>query len=128
MLKKSVANNESFFIVFLTLFTSFSTLICCALPALLVSLGMGATLMGLVSSFPQMIWVSEHKPLVFGLSFFMLLLSSIVQYRSRNDPCPLDPKKAWACKVGKLWSVRITIFSIVIWLIGACFAFVWQYL
>jgi hypothetical protein len=45
----------------LSLFTSFSTLICCALPALLVALGAGAVLSTLVSHVPQLVWVSEHK-------------------------------------------------------------------
>ena len=39
-----------------SLFTSFSTLICCALPALLVSIGAGATLAGIISNFPQLIF------------------------------------------------------------------------
>ena len=52
----------------LSLFTSGSTLICCALPATLVAIGSAATLASLVSSFPQLIWISEHKALVFGLA------------------------------------------------------------
>ena len=123
-LKKSIANNSNILISFLSLFTSFSTLICCAFPALLVSLGMGATLIGLVSNYPSLIWVSEHKILIFAASFFMLSMSSILQYTQRNAPCPVDPKLAFACKQGKKWSKRITIFSIVVWVIGASFAFI----
>ncbi|MGQ2966894.1 MAG: hypothetical protein ACT6QL_13855, partial [Methylophilus sp.] len=52
----------------LSLFTSGSTLICCALPATLVAIGSVATLTSLISQFPQLIWISEHKPLVFGLA------------------------------------------------------------
>ena len=44
----------------LTLFGSFSTLLCCALPALLVSLGAGAVTIGLVSAVPQLIWLLCH--------------------------------------------------------------------
>lgn len=121
---KSFESNKSILVPFFSLFTSFSTLICCALPALFVSLGMGATLVGLVSNFPALIWVSEHKLFVFSASFFMLAVSSIMQYRSRNLPCPLDPELARACSVGRVWSKRITYFSIGVWLIGAGFAFV----
>jgi len=46
---------------FLTLFTSASTLICCALPALLVAIGAGSVMAGLVSNVPQLIWLSKHK-------------------------------------------------------------------
>ena len=52
----------------ISLFTSGSTLICCALPASLVAIGSAATLTSLVSNFPQLIWISEHKLMVFGLS------------------------------------------------------------
>jgi mercuric ion transport protein len=122
-LKKSLESNKALLIPFFSLFTSFSTLICCALPALFVSLGMGATLMGLVSTFPSLVIVSEHKILVFTLSFIMLALSALMQYRARNAPCPLDPELARACTVGRLWSKRITFFSISVWLFGAGFAF-----
>lgn len=122
-LKKSLVSNQSIFVPFLSLFTSFSTLICCALPALLVSLGMGATLVGLVSTFPALIWVSEHKNFIFTLSFFMLALSAFVQWRARKLPCPIDPELARACTVGRVWSKKITYFSIAVWLIGAGFAF-----
>lgn len=99
-----------------------STLVCCALPALLVSIGLGATMVGLVSTFPQLIWLSENKVLVFGISFIMLGLSSYMQYRAQFLPCPIDPDEARACTSARLWSKRVTIFSIVVWMIGACFA------
>jgi hypothetical protein len=34
----------------------------------MVSLGMGAVLAGLVSDFPQLVWLSKHKIEVFGLA------------------------------------------------------------
>lgn len=115
---------RNFFISFFGLFTSFSTLICCALPALLVSLGMGATLVGITTNVPGLIWISEHKLLVFGISFVLLGASMVMQYRARNLPCPIDPNEAWACTVARKWSMRITIFSVVVWLIGSAFALV----
>ena len=39
----------------LSLFASSGTLVCCALPALLVALGAGAALSSLVSVFPQVV-------------------------------------------------------------------------
>lgn len=123
------ANNQlqkNIWISFLSLFTSFSTLICCALPALLVSIGLGASMVGLVTNFPQLIWISENKLLVFIISFIMLSVSSFLQYRAKNLPCPIDPGEAEACTKARLWSKRITIFSIIVWIIGASFAFVPQ--
>ena len=45
----------------ISLFSSFGTLICCALPALLVSLGAGAVLAGLITNFPQLIFYLNIK-------------------------------------------------------------------
>lgn len=99
-----------------------STLVCCALPALLVSIGMGAAMVGLVSTFPSLIWISENKVWVFSISFVLLSMSSYMQYRARLLPCPVDPAEARACTVARKWSKRITIFSIVVWVIGLSFA------
>ncbi len=108
----------------ITLFSSFSTLICCALPALLVVLGLGATLAGFVSTFPQLIWLSEHKILTFSISGLLLSSSAFAMYYNRNAPCPADPEKAKACgrlkKIGKY----IFIFSASLYLIGFFFAFI----
>jgi hypothetical protein len=117
------ALKKNIWISFFSLFTSMSTLICCALPALLVSIGLGATMIGLVSSFPSLIWLSENKLLVFSASFVMLAISSYMQYRARFLPCPIDPDAARACTSARVWSTRITVFSIIVWLIGAAFAF-----
>ena len=123
--KKLKFNNQlqkNIWVSFFSLFTSMSTLICCALPALLVSIGLGATMVGLVTTFPSLIWLSENKLLVFSSSFIMLSLSSYMQYRARFLPCPIDPDEARACTSARVWSKRVTIFSIVVWVIGASFA------
>lgn len=107
----------------LTLFTSAGTLICCALPALLVSLGMGAALAGLVSTVPQLIWLSDHKIEVFALSGIALVLSAIVQYKQRYAPCPADPAQAKACSRLRLLSRWILGVSVAIYAVGFFFAF-----
>ncbi|WP_024930985.1 hypothetical protein [Methylophilus sp. OH31] len=108
----------------LSLFTSGSTLICCALPATLVAIGSVATLTSLISYFPQLIWASEHKPLVFGLAGAMLLIAGWMQWRARLLPCPTDPQLAALCTQTRRQSVWIYGFSVVIFMIGAFFAFV----
>ena len=50
----------------ISLFTSFGTLICCALPAMFVALGAGAVLAGLVSSLPFLILISKRCRFQFG--------------------------------------------------------------
>ena len=116
------ALKKNIWVSFFSLFTSMSTLVCCALPALLVSLGLGATMVGLVTTFPSLIWLSENKWTVFGGSFLMLAISSYMQYRARFFPCPIDPDAARACTNARVWSKRVTIFSIGVWIIGFSFA------
>lgn len=112
----------------LTLFTSSSTLICCALPATLVAIGSVATLTSLISQFPQLIWISEHKPLVFDLAGGMLLLAGVLQWRARSLPCPTDPQLAALCTKTRKQSLWIYVFSVALFLIGAFFAFVAPFL
>ncbi|MFM9913389.1 MAG: hypothetical protein ACKVN9_07645 [Methylophilaceae bacterium] len=107
-----------------SLFTSGSTLLCCALPALLVTLGAGAALSSLISVVPQLVWVSEHKPLVFGVAGGMLLLAGILQWQARNAPCPTDSALAAICAKTRKNSLRVYWFSVGIFAIGAWFAFV----
>ena len=86
------------------LFASCATLVCCVLPALMVSLGAGAVLVGLVSAVPQLIWLSEHKGLVFGVAGVMLVLSGVMLLRASRLPCPTDATAAAAC----MWLRRLS--------------------
>jgi hypothetical protein len=80
------------------LLTSLGTLVCCVLPAVLVSLGAGAAVVGLVTAFPQLVWLSERKVLVFGVAVAMLVVSGLALRQARNLPCPADPVLARACE------------------------------
>lgn len=111
----------------LSLFTSGSTLICCALPATLVAVGSAATLTALVGNFPQLIWISEHKPLVFGLAGAMLAIAGYLQWQARNAPCPADPALAAICTKTRKNALLIYWVSVGIFAIGAFFAFVAPY-
>lgn len=108
----------------LTLFSSFSTLVCCALPALLVSIGAGAALIGLLNAVPQLIWLSEHKIAIFVFAALMLAASGIARYLSRHAPCPADPGQAEACNRLRRTSGIILYTSILIYAVGFFFAFV----
>ena len=107
-----------------TLAASSGTLICCVLPAVMVALGAGASLAGLVTAFPQLIWLSEHKPLVFGIAFGLLAFSGIVQWRARRLPCPTDPGLAAACTRLRRASWWLWGIALAATLTGAAFAFV----
>ena len=108
----------------LSLFTSGSTLICCALPATLVAIRSAATLTSLISNFPQLIWISEHKGLVFGMAGAMLAIAGYLQWQARNAPCPVEPILAIACTKTRKNALRVYWLSVGIFAVGVFFAFV----
>lgn len=73
----------------LTLFASTGTLICCALPIILVTLGLGAAVVSLTSTFPFLIVLSQHKIWVFAFSALMLGVSGGLLYRPGRR-CPTE--------------------------------------
>jgi hypothetical protein len=107
----------------LALFTSVGTLVCCALPALLVTLGLGASLAGFVGAFPQIVWLSEYKGIVFGVSGGMLVAASVMQWRARHLPCPADPAQARACTRIRRVSAVMLVVATLVWATGFFFAF-----
>ena len=110
----------------LSLAASSGTLVCCALPALLVVLGAGAVLAGLVRTVPGITLFSEYKAVMFAVAALMLTLSGVLQWRSRNEPCPIgsSPQQALDCKRVGRFSRRVWVGSVMVFLIGALFAFV----
>lgn len=106
------------------LFTSIGTLLCCALPVLFVTLGMGAALAGLLTTMPFLITMSEHKGIVFGVAGVMIVASAILQWVKRNAPCPIDPKAARTCMRLRRLSIYITAFAGTIYVVGVFFAFI----
>ena len=115
-------SKENKLISYLSLFSSFGTLICCASPSTLVLLGFGASLASFLGEFPQLIWLSENKELVFGLSFFMLAVSFAGQKYAEKQVCPIDQTED--CQNTKNWSKPLFYITLVINLIGAFYAFV----
>ncbi|MEY2479516.1 MAG: hypothetical protein QOI04_443 [Verrucomicrobiota bacterium] len=107
----------------LTLFSTFGTLLCCALPALLVSIGAGAALASIVSTVPQLVWISEHKMPLFIFAGLMLLVSGVFAYWNRRAPCPLDPVQAKSCRRVRRVSFALLLVSLVIYATGFYFAF-----
>lgn len=110
------------------LFASTGTLVCCALPALLVALGAGAALSSLVSVFPQLVWLSEHKEGMFVFAGVMLLASGAWQWHHRGAPCPVDPALRQACLRTRRTAWRVWLASVALYLVGGWFAIVLPWL
>lgn len=122
------ASRPNWLSAWLSLFTSFGTLLCCAIPSLLVTLGMGATLVSFLGKFPQLIWLSEHKAWLFGTSLVMLTVTFFVRRWSANRPCPIEAREA--CERTKKWSGVVFWIAVMINLFGVFFTFVlpqWLY-
>ncbi len=116
MARKAAMLKESS-MTYLTLFASSGTLICCALPIILVSLGLGATVAALTSDFPLLVTIAEHKIWVFVGSGGLLLMSGWLMYRS-GRACPTEPELARLCQKTQTWNRRIYWTSITLWGIG----------
>ena len=108
---------------FLSLFTSTGTLICCALPALLVSIGAGAVMAGLIEAVPQITWLGKNKELVFSIAAGMIAVAGAWQWHARSLPCPVDPAQARACTRARWISWIVWWISVGAFVIGAFFAF-----
>ena len=109
----------------LSLFASTSTLLCCALPALLITIGAGAVMAGLTAAVPGIMWLSSNKGPLFIASGILLSASAFMQWRARNAPCPADPEQAAACNVLRVLSRRILTGSTAVYVTGVFFAYLW---
>ena len=101
----------------LVLFTSSSTLICCALPILLVTLGLGAVSATLFETLPFLVTLAKNKLWMFLGSAVMLALGGWALYRPGRY-CPTDPELMQKCETAHRWNKRIWWTSIVIWTLG----------
>jgi hypothetical protein len=108
----------------LSALASSATLVCCVLPAVLISVGAGAALASVVSQFPQLIWLSQHKALVFGFAGLMLALSAVLIRWQRSLPCPIDLIAGRQCAKLRRVSTALFGFAVLAYLIGVLFAFV----
>lgn len=108
----------------LSLFASVSTLLCCALPALLVTIGAGAALASIVSVSPWLVTLSKYKVYTFAFSALMLIGAGFARYKSKDNFCPSDPRQARACARLRKISSIIYFGSVAIFLVGFFFAFI----
>lgn len=107
----------------LALFASASTLLCCALPALLVTIGAGAVMAGLATTVPGYVWLTAHKGTLFIVAGVLLAASFFARWVTRNAPCPADQRQARACNRMRRMGGIILWIAMVAYLIGGFFAF-----
>ena len=120
----STGARESLGAAIMALLASSTTLVCCVLPAVLVSIGAGAAVVGLVTAFPQLVWLSEHKGVVFGAATALLIASGMLLRWANRLPCPVDEALGRRCMQLRRFGLRLYIASVVLLLVSATFAFV----
>jgi hypothetical protein len=109
---------------FLSLFASSSTLVCCALPAIFVALGAGASFATLINYLPFLITLSQYKLYITLFAFFMIIVAGYANYLTYHMPCPSDPELGKACMKTRQRSRYVYYFSVVIF----CFATIFTYI
>ena len=110
-------------ITFFSLFASSGTILCCALPAVLVAFGAGASLSSFLGIFPEVIWISQYKEYIFSFAFMLIIIAGMFQWKAKDLPCPTDKRLAYQCARTRKISLYIYIFSLTLLLIGFVFAF-----
>lgn len=115
---------ESLGAAFAALLASSATLVCCVLPAVMVSLGAGAAVVGLITTFPQLIWLSEHKAAVFGIATVLLVTSGLLLVWARRLPCPLDSELGRKCMRLRRIGARLYVVSVGLLILSVLVAFV----
>ena len=108
------------------LFTSVGTLLCCALPSLLVLLGLGASVASMLSSMPWLVWLWRHKGWTFVVSGILIALSFVNMYyiarRLQMRRC--SPDDSTACEDASSLSKTLLWVSASIYTAGFFVAFV----
>lgn len=112
---------------YLSLFTSIGTLLCCALPLLLVLFGLGATVASVLSAAPWLVTMSHHKHWVFIVAGLMITGNFVYVYviapklQAGTGAC--DPNDPTACQTASRFSRIVLWCSMVLYMIGCFTAF-----
>lgn len=115
---------------FASLFASLGTLLCCALPSLLVLVGLGATVASFLSAAPWLVALSRHKVWVFSGSGtliaanfgYLYWLSPRLKARgAAGEACAVE---GGACETASRFSRVILWISTALYLVGFFTAFV----
>jgi len=102
------------------LFTSVGTLLCCALPSLLVLAGLGASVVSALSALPWLVILSRHKQWTFGVSGNLIALSILNMYyiapRLKANACTSENPSG--CADASKFSKMLLWVSAVVYAIG----------
>jgi mercuric ion transport protein len=122
----TTTRRRSALLSYFSLFTSLSTLLCCALPSLLVLFGLGASVASALSFMPWLVTLSRHKQWTFSVSGVLIVLSFVNTYylAPRLRPAECSPDDPSACKDASAVSRAILWVSAGIYVVGVFVAYV----
>ena len=110
----------------LSLLGSTSTLICCVLPALIATIAGGSAVGAMLTLFPWLIPLSQYKVWIFGGSGTLIILTGLlIRNSDAKTTCEITPHSGskTPCDTTSTWARWLFRISVVIYLIGAFFAF-----
>lgn len=108
---------------YLSLFTSLGTLLCCALPSLLVLLGLGATVASVLSAMPWLVTLARHKGWVFSIAGALILADFLYVYvvaprlKAQAQACAIEGGSS-ACDTAARLSHVVLWIAAVIYMMG----------
>ena len=111
---------KEYLLSFSGLFTSLSTIMCCALPIILVTFGMGSVFASITTIFPFINWVAEKSIYFFFISLISLLTAGYFIF-IKPQSCPADKNMAKICYKSKKLNKIIWYLSVII--LGVSFFF-----
>jgi hypothetical protein len=123
---KAVAQERAL-LSYLSLFSSVGTLLCCALPSLLVLIGLGATVASFLSAMPWLVTLSHQKTWVFAVSGLLIAGNFLYVYtlaprlQAQGNACSVDAPEA--CNRASRVSRVVLWLSAALYLIGFFSAF-----
>ncbi|MGH7780029.1 MAG: hypothetical protein ACREQR_09395 [Candidatus Binataceae bacterium] len=113
---------------YLALFTSLGTLVCCALPLLLVMIGLGASAASLFSAVPWLVSLSIHETWVFTIAGALIfgnlgyVYALAPRLKAQGETCQIDAGSI-VCDNAD-WASRIALWaSAAIWIVGFSVAY-----
>jgi len=119
-------SKRSALLSYFSLFTSVSTLLCCALPSLLVLFGLGASVASMLSFLPWLVTLSHYKRVTFLVSGVLITLSFVNMYyiapRLRAQQC--SPDNPTACEDASRANKILVWISAAIYALGFFVAYV----
>jgi mercuric ion transport protein len=111
---------------YFSLCTSVGTLLCCALPSLLVLVGLGASVASTLSSLPWLVTLSRHKQWTFAVSGLLIALSFLNMYyfapQVKAKAC--SPNNPYACDDASKLSKMLLWLSATIYVAGFFAAYI----